>query len=428
MKNVSDSSIAPAGLGETPIEQDFLNALMESSTDAVYFKDRQSRFLRCSKAMAPLFNVSSVEELIGKTDFNFFGQEFAQEAYDCEQAILRTGQPVIGKIEREKRLDGRLTWALASKMPLYNGRGEIIGTFGINKDITAIKEAEARVEALHKELLQTSRLAGMAEVATSVLHNVGNVLNSVNVSTALLLENARKSKTDALNKVSKLLTEHPDDLAQYLVSDPKGKQLPKYLVQLCEQLMKERQSDVAELIDLQENIEHIKEIVALQQNYAKVSGVTESVAVVDLIEDTLKMQSADLDKQGISVGRNYSEIPPLTVEKHKLLQILGNVIHNAQNACEESGRQDKRITITAGQCEHGMRVAVADNGIGIPPENLSRIFNQGFTARKSGHGFGLHYSALAAVELGGRLTASSEGPGQGATFLLELPLQPVKRN
>jgi PAS domain S-box-containing protein len=405
-------------------ERHMLRALMDSSTDAIYFKDRESRFIRCSAGLASYFSLGGADEAIGKRDFDFFGEEHARPAFEDEQEIMRTGQPMIGKTEKETWRDGHITWALSSKMPLYGGHGEIVGTFGISKDITAFKEAEAKVEELHKELLQTSRQAGMAEVATSVLHNVGNVLNSVNVSATLLLDSAKRSNVSYLGKAVALLNEHIADLAPFLANDPKGRQLPGYLTRVSEELGKEQQRAITELESLRQNIEHIKEIVAMQQNYANVSGVVETVKVTDLVEDALRMNAGALARHEIALAREFSEVPMITVDKHKVLQVLVNVIRNAKYACDESGRKDKQIRINVSRRDQWVCVAVTDNGVGIPEENKTRIFNHGFTTRKDGHGFGLHSGALATSELGGTLTAHSDGVGQGATFTLELPLEP----
>jgi PAS domain S-box-containing protein len=407
-------------------ERHMLRALMDSSTDAIYFKDRESRFRRCSEALASCFNLSGAKMAIGKSDFDFHGKDHAQQAFEDEREIMRTGRPIIGKSEKETWPDGRVTWALTSKMPLYDDHGAVIGTFGISKDITAIKEAEAKVDDLHKQLLHTSRQAGMAEVATSVLHNVGNVLNSVNVSASLLLDNTKKSNVNYLAKAVGLLNEHLADLGPYITQDPKGKQLPGYLARVSEQLTKEQQRTIAELESLRENIEHIKEIVAMQQNYAKVFGVAETVKVADLVEDALRMNVGALVRHEVSLARDYAGVPALSVEKHKVLQILVNLIRNAKYACDDSGRKDKQITIKIFQQNEWICISVIDNGVGISPENRTRIFNHGFTTRKEGHGFGLHSGALAAMELGGTLTALSDGIAQGATFTLKLPLQPPK--
>ncbi len=299
-------------------------------------------------------------------------------------------------------------------------------TKSLETEIEERKQMELELERIHQQLLETSRQAGMAEVATNVLHNIGNVLNSVNVSATLVLDKTRESKSSYLAKVAALLGEHAADLAGFMTTDPKGRQLPGYLSQLAEQLGRERQYAIQELELLRQNIEHIKDIVAMQQSYAKISGVTETVKVTALVEDALAMNLGALTRHGVELVREYSAAPLITVEKHKVLQILVNLIRNAKYACDDSGRKDKKMKLVVTATNSGVRIAVIDNGVGIPPENLKRIFNHGFTTRKNGHGFGLHSGALAAKELGGALTVHSDGAGQGATFTLNLPLQPPK--
>jgi signal transduction histidine kinase len=268
----------------------------------------------------------------------------------------------------------------------------------------------------------------MAEIATGVLHNVGNVLNSVNVSSSLLLDEAKNSRVSFLGKVVALLNEHNGDLGAYMAEDPKGRQLPGYLTLLCEELTSEQRRTVAELESIRQNIEHVKEIVAMQQNYAKVYGVTETVKVTELVEDALRMNVGALARHEVELIREYIDEPTVNIEKHKVLQILVNLIGNAKYACEASGRKDKKITVKVFQRDQWAGIVVIDNGIGIPPENQTRIFNHGFTTRKNGHGFGLHSGALAAKELGGTLAVQSDGTGKGASFIVELPLEPPKRD
>jgi len=290
-------------------------------------------------------------------------------------------------------------------------------------DITERKRSEAEMEQMHKQLLETSRQAGMAEVATSVLHNVGNVLNSVNVSSTLVSNQVRKSKVANLSKVVALLNEHATDIGTFLTSDPKGKQLPGYLGQLTEYLVSEQKTILDELTLLHQNIEHIKDIVVMQQSYARISGIVETVKITDLVEDALRMNLGALQRHGVDVIREYEDVPPVDVEKHKILQILVNLVRNAKYACDESGRKDKLLTLRIVREDERVRISVTDNGVGIPEENLTRIFNHGFTTRKEGHGFGLHSAVLAAMEMEGSLSAHSDGPGKGACFTLELPLK-----
>ncbi|HEX4084754.1 MAG TPA: ATP-binding protein [Chthoniobacteraceae bacterium] len=292
----------------------------------------------------------------------------------------------------------------------------------LQHEIAERKRAEEEVEVLHNQLVEASRHAGMAEVATGVLHNVGNVLNSVNVSSTLLSDRLRKSRASNVVRAADLLKERNGDLATWLATDERGKMLPNYLAELGKHLATEHADMTAELELLVKNVEHIKEIVAMQQNYAKVSGFTESLPVEKLMEDAIQMNAAAFDRHRVRVIRNYDNVPNVRVDKHKVLQILVNLLRNAKYAMD-SNPGERRLDLTIQKTgEENVRVIVRDTGCGIPKENLTRIFSHGFTTKKDGHGFGLHSGALAAQEMGGILTAESEGQGRGATFILDLPI------
>jgi signal transduction histidine kinase/uncharacterized protein YdeI (BOF family) len=298
-------------------------------------------------------------------------------------------------------------------------------TRALRAEIDERKRMEEQMERTHKELLIASRGAGMAEVATSVLHNVGNVLNSVNVSANLIVEATKNSDLAGLSRVSALVREHAQNLPAFLADNPKGRQLPKYLELLAERHQAGQKTVLAELESLTRNVNHINDIVSMQQNYAKKIGVTETIPATTLMEDALQMNRDALSRHDISIAREYgADVPEITVDKHKALQILVNLISNARLACQESNRPDKSVTARVSRQGDRVRITVADNGVGIAPENMTRIFSHGFTTRKEGHGFGLHSGALAAKELGGVLTVHSDGIGKGAAFTLDLPLQP----
>ena len=319
------------------------------------------------------------------------------------------------------RPDGVRRTVLSSAQRMVGDAGQPLGALAVIEDITKRRLAEEELERVHKQLLVASRQAGMAEVATNVLHNVGNVLNSVNVSASLVSERIRKSKSAGLARVAALLSEHASDLTAFLTGS-QGKHLPAYLQELAADLSAERDAATAELAVLRGNVEHIKEIVAMQQNYAHRGGVTDMVDIRTLVEDSLRMNEGAFSRHGITLVCDFQKVPLITVDKHKVLQILVNVIRNAKYACAESGSAEKRVTVRVRASDGVMRVAVSDTGVGIPPENLERIFGHGFTTRKDGHGFGLHSCALAAKDLRGSLQAESSGPGRGATFTLTLPL------
>ena len=186
-------------------------------------------------------------------------------------------------------------------------------------------------------------------------------------------------------------------------------------------LIEEQQLILKETEALHQRIAHIKEIVTMQQTYGRVSGVLETIAPEQLMEDALKLNADALARHEISVLRQYQEVPPIKVDKHQVLQILLNIVNNAKYACAGMGKE-KIITLGIfSSDDHRIHIQVSDNGTGILPENLTRIFQHGFTTRKTGHGFGLHSGAIAAKGMGGSLTAHSDGPGLGATFTLELP-------
>jgi signal transduction histidine kinase len=295
----------------------------------------------------------------------------------------------------------------------------------LTREIEERLRIEAEVERGHKQLLVTSRLAGMAEVATSVLHNVGNVMTSVNVLSASIVDLVRDSKISSVARLGALLRENRKDLSRFVADDERGRKIPDYVGQLGSHLADEQALLLKKVKVLNENIHHINEIVAMQQNFAKVSGLRETLPPQEVAEDALRMHGESLKRHGIQLVREYEPLPPVTMDRHQVLQILFNLLENAKYACLQGGAQDKKIVMSLRRTSTGfVRLTVSDNGMGIPPENLTRIFGQGFSTRKDGHGFGLHSSVLAAQDMGGTLTAQSEGQGKGAIFTLEIPLTP----
>lgn len=295
----------------------------------------------------------------------------------------------------------------------------------LTREIAERQRAEGEVERVHSQLLLASHQAGMAEVATGVLHNVGNVLNSVNVSTTVLAETMARSRTRNLERVAAMLAEHERDLADFLSRDPRGTRIPSYLRELAVALAAEQRRMSEEVRTVQTNIDHIKNIVSMQQDYARVSGVVERVGAAELFREALLMNAAALSRHQVRVEQSFDPAAGvLLVEKHKVLQILVNLISNAKHACVQSGLAERVVTLRTWRAGERVGFEVADNGVGIAPENQVRIFNHGFTTRPDGHGFGLHSGSLAAKELGGVLKAESGGLGKGARFVLEIPAEP----
>ena len=276
------------------------------------------------------------------------------------------------------------------------------------------------------ELLFTARQAGMAEIANNVLHNVGNVLNSVNVSASLIAERMRNSKDQNLARAIQLMNDHGTDLGEFFTHDEKGKTLPGYLNKIVATLAAEKQGIHKELESITRSIDHIKEIVATQQSYAGASSLIGPVQIADLMEDALRMNTASIARHQITVVKDFADLPLLLLDKHLVLQILVNLVANAKQAMDSVADRSHELTLRTQiiDPESGarLRIRIEDNGEGIAPESLPRLFTHGFTTRKNGHGFGLHSCALAAIEMRGTMTAHSDGLGTGAAFTLELPV------
>ncbi|WP_435304172.1 MULTISPECIES: sensor histidine kinase [Pseudomonas] len=288
--------------------------------------------------------------------------------------------------------------------------------------------AALRMSQVQAELHAKSRQAGMAEIAAAVLHNVGNVLNSVNVSAETVNSQMRASKAQGLGKVAQMLNEHVHDLGDFLTTDQKGKLLPGYLLKLAEAVTAEQQRIIDELGRLTKGIDHIKAVVAAQQSYAVAGSVVEAVPFPELVEDALRMSAGSPGRQEVTVVKEMTDLPLLLLDRHRVLLILVNLIRNARQALDGVNDRSPSITLGAALADGPiLRITVTDNGKGIAPENLKRIFSHGFTTRKDGHGFGLHSCALAAQEMGGRLTVHSDGTGQGATFVLDTPFVTPQR-
>jgi signal transduction histidine kinase len=295
---------------------------------------------------------------------------------------------------------------------------------GIAMDITRRKQAEQKVTSLNQQLLTAARQAGMADIATSILHNVGNILNSANVSLGILQETIQKPYLKKSVAAIELLKEHQDTMENYLTKDPKGQLIPKYFLAILGALKTEDETLTREISNLMTHLQHIREIIAMQQMFSGVFGITEKVFLPEIIDSALQMSGYPSFFKNIQVNKVYKKNPFVIIDKSKLLQILINLTRNAKDAVIENDKEIKKeITffIDKSKSDHEIVLKVSDNGIGIAPENLTKIFSFGFTSKPNGHGVGLNSSAIAAKEMGGSLHAESKGIGQGAIFTLTIP-------
>ncbi len=419
------SSVAATTANNLPDLSLLYRSTFEQLPIGIAYTARDGRFIWTNQAFNKMVQLSA-QEIAGKSiqmlthadDFGSNGRE-----------IERLWAQEISSYTMDKRYvrgDRAPVWVRVTAALVRDAAGGVICAVGFLEDITELRQREAEVERIHKQLMDASRQAGMAEVATNVLHNVGNVLNSVNVSASLVIDRLKHNKVEGLGRIAALLREHSDDVAAFIANDERGRQLPKYLGALSEHIHAEQCVVLEELESLRRNIDHIKDTVVMQQTYARRCGLSEPVDVHALVEDSLRMNANALTRHHVTLRREFAPVPPVTVDKHKVLQILVNLVRNAKYACDESARPEKEVCVRIESKGNAVRISVIDNGVGIRPEHRDKLFSHGFTTRPSGHGFGLHSAALAAAELGGTLSADSDGAGCGATFTLELPLSPAE--
>jgi signal transduction histidine kinase len=286
-------------------------------------------------------------------------------------------------------------------------------------------KAEVELKNLREEIETMRRSAGMAEFAAGVLHNVGNVLNSVNVSATHQSNLLMSSKLAQLERVVDLIEKDEDELIEFFTQDNKGKQLPRFLRVLFNHLMEEKQLLFEQSQSLIKNIDHLKSIISTQQLYATSGGLLEPVEAETLFEDAVNLHTESFTRHGIKINRQYGTIPQVLLDKQRVMQIVINLVKNAKEAMHSQNDGAKSMTLITRVDGDRLLFEVIDTGMGIAPEHLSKMFSHGFTTKASGHGFGLHSCANAANEMDGCLSCQSLGVGRGATFTLSLPFTPA---
>lgn len=352
-----------------------LQNLLHNIPDHIYFKDRQSRFILVNPALAQLFGLGSPEEAIGKTDSDIFTQEHANAALADEQEILRTGKPIVGKDEKETWPNGTISWVTTTKLPLRNQQGEIVGTFGISRDITARKRTEealeqavedlqksrAELDSAHQQLMHAERLETVGRMAAGVAHEVQNPLQILLMSLDYLSQRmARQDPVlDGVLDEMRNATRRADTIIRGLLDFSRSDELIR-----CAQ-------DLNTLVN----------------------------NALALVNHTLSLHRIELQT------RLAPELPPLALDGMKIEQVFVNLFTNAIHAMPEGGvltvtTRAERLTKT--RRDWGSReachfcagdavvvVEIEDTGSGIPAEVLRKVFDPFFTTKATGKGTGL---------------------------------------
>lgn len=296
----------------------------------------------------------------------------------------------------------------------------------LQSEINDRKEAESKVAALNNKLITAARRAGMVDIVSGILHNIGNILNSVITSIAITQERAEHSKSEKLTHLVQLFNEHHGDLEKFLTTNQKGEKSLRYLGMLANSWTDDNKKLLHEISELTINVGHIKNIITMQQSLGKIVGVTEEVDLIKLIEDALLLNRLLYENTDIKINCDYQFTGQVIIDRVKLLHVFVNLIKNSIDSLLKSDNPAKEIIIRVQKTdEEYFTIHVIDNGLGILADNITKIFAYGFTTKKSGHGYGLHASATFIQEMDGKLYAESEGLNKGATFVIILPIKPL---
>jgi PAS domain S-box-containing protein len=396
--------------------------LIERSNDCIFaVEPKWGRFIDVNNRACDSLGYTRKEFLNTVTMKNI--EESVPDDSTWQQQIQELREK--GDIVKEalyRRKDGTKFFVETSLKLTNQDKQEYI--IAIARDITERKRAEAKLKAAQEKLLETARKVGMAEVATGVLHNVGNVLNSVSVTAESIQKRIRSSKITYLGDAVTLLEEHSNELGNFMMKEERGRKLPVFLANLSKELVDEQERCLEALEALTKHVQHVADIIQLQQSYSNTKGLIEPTSIEELIEDAIQINAEALSRNNVEVRREIADLPAILLDRHKVLQILTNLISNGIYALSKSDKDEKKLEINVRKLDNdNIQIEVCDNGIGISEENMTRIFEHGFTTKKKGHGFGLHSTALSVNELNGSIKAHSDGIGQGAIFTIKLPFK-----
>lgn len=408
-------------------QERLLRSVLEAIPQKVFWKDRDLRYVGSNEVFALAAGLADVDELVGLTDHDLcWGDQGAQNCSRCDEEVMSTGRPLLNVEETLNTQDGKECVMLISKVPIRNDRDEVIGLLGTLDDISERKAAEKEREHLQAQLIEVSRDAGKAEVATGVLHEVGNAVNSISVAVEQLGQHAESAPADMLRRLADTLLPRADDFEAYVREEPRAHQLPRLVATLADAIDADQRALCETIVRLTEQVEHVKAVVSSQQAFSRICSNPERVLAGDLAAESVRIAFAGRQRRGLRVEIK-PEDPPLSlvVDRRLVVQALVNFLNNAAQAMPPVAHQGHiQVSTTRSLCGTMVCFAVEDNGRGIDAENLPRLFEHGFTTRRDGHGFGLHTTSLAVQSMGGRVEAQSDGPGHGSCFTLTVPVDP----
>ncbi len=398
-----------------------LHRLLEQAPGFIILTDPEMNILYINRT-APGYDL---EKVIGLNYNAFLTPDQSQKVSAAFKRALETGEEQ--HFETVLDTPGNVRrWFSARASVMRDAAGEVLGLVSVSSEATEQKQSELALEQTRKELLEASHRAGMAEVATGVLHNIGNVLNSLSVAAHMAEERLQKSRVRLLGEAITKLEQPPHELTRFLTEDAQGVKFPRLLRRITDELLEERERLLAEVTRVNEQVELMQATIAAQQAFAQADLFIQEVELSSLIDRVVSIFRIEIESRNIALLRDVQSAP-VTLDTQSTLQILANLVRNALEAMEPKGdpqAQPHRLHLRAVVRDGLVVIEVEDTGCGIEESVHSRMFQHGFTTKPSGHGFGLHTSAIAAQTMGGTLTAHSDGPGHGARLRLELPSRP----
>jgi PAS domain S-box-containing protein len=417
------AKLTRAGTSEVAL----LHFLLENIPARIYFKDKESRFIRISRAMAKFHGMESGLEAVGKTDFDLFAREHAEPAFTDEQQVMQTGEPIVDKVEKETLPDGEIRWALTTKMPLRSPRGEIIGTCGITQDVTAQKRLEDALAATNEELVRRQQKLETALTELSEAHK------NLKAMQQQLLE---AEKMQALGRLAFGVAHeirNPLNICQagldFFGGAPDIQEDPAQV-----EILDEMKSAIARADAV---------ICTLMETSSPVILKLETCNVRKVIEESLDTYTALWARPGIKIAKDFAtDLPPLKLDRSKMKQVFDGLLTNALEAMGGSGElivrtRLKQLTDAEIERDPGIRYAerfragdnvaiieIEDTGHGVSAEALPKIFDPFFTTKETGEGIGLGLTVcrkIVELHQGILRIANRDGGGARVSLLLKIP-------
>ncbi len=419
-------------------EKDLVEQLFESSESAIAQGNDRATVLRINRSFTRIFGYTAEEAVGRQIDELIATEEQKGDAHSVNERVWRRQNVYLDHVARRRKDGSRVYVSLTVSPIVVNDKR--VGSYAIWRDVTEqvnneielakyrdhleelVEKRTAQLAKAQNELLQAAHKAGMVEMANGTLHNVGNVLNSVKTSTEMINRISSGVPYQRFRKANALLRDNMDNIVAFVANDPKGKLLLEYYLQLEDQFNNMEDEIRHQLGRLKRNVDMVVEIIATQQSTGKGKQFTEKCYLDQIVDETLDVQEDMIEQHEITVIKEIRASPVVAVQRTKLIHILINLIRNAKDAMIDTPIKERFLRIAVSADNDRAAIAVTDNGIGVDPQHLEKLFTHGFTTKKRGHGFGLHTCAEYMAEMEGEITADSPGQGQGATFTMRFPL------